>query len=233
MSAAEPVTVLWIGEDEGAARARAQSGLMLDFHAGPVNDACISRIARGGVQVVVLSMTDELLGRLVALREAWDGVAVIAVADGDGPSAQQTLAAGAHEHMSCSELDRLAVLVDRALARVAAEKRLGEHRDRLRALFNAMSSGVIVTRPDGRVVEVNEPAIRYLELDDGSKLADVGVDDVIPGFGDLLRDTPMGVQRQAELQLPGGKQRTLGFSSTESPTGRYRFTLFRDLTPMV
>lgn len=235
-AASDTVKVLWFGDElpglSDARRLGLWSGLALEFHACELDDACISRIAQSQARAVVLAGPG-LLREVKALRAAAPGVAIIVISTQGRPTVSEALLEGAHEHATAGELVHFPVVLERALARAQAERRLTEHRDRLRALFDAMSSGVIVTRSDGRVVDVNQPAIRYLNLRDPSDLIDQTVEALLPGLGRAINETPTGMQRQVELELAGGEHRTLGFSSTASVTGTYRFTLFRDLTPMI
>lgn len=237
MNAVQDANIMWVDEDvAGAAEAALrfeQCPFMLEFHAGSMDDACISRILAKRIEAVILTASSDVLERVRAMREAAPAVAVVLFGPGIDPTPLQALREGVHEFALSTEPDRLPEAVGRALARVQAEQRLNEHQDRLRALFNTMSSGVIVTKPDGRVIELNAPALRYLNLADVDNVVDQPVDRLLPGLGALLRDTPLGEQQQAEVVLADGDQRTLGFTSAESPTGRYRFTLFRDLTPTV
>ena len=228
------VRVMWIGDGALARETEVTpDGLQLDFHAGPPDDACISRIVAEAPDSLVMTATQEVLQRLRAIREAVPTIAVVLIGQPGGPDMRDALQHGAHEFLLASETDRLSRSVRDALARVESERRLNEEQERLRALFNAMSSGVIVSNSDGRVVELNAPAARYLNLDRDQYAKGQPVDHLLPGLKELLRDTPSGTQHRADVVLTGGEQRTLGFSSTESPTGLYRFTLFRDVTRLM
>jgi len=136
---------------------------VLDFHASGLDDACISRILAGEADVVVVSRSPQQLEQIRSLREL-ARVAIVAVTDSEELEARRVLEEGAHE-LLCSDRE-LGAAVVRAQARVQAERMVAEHQDRLRSLFNAMSSGVIVTTPDGSVVDLNVPARQYLHLSD-------------------------------------------------------------------
>ncbi len=138
---------------------------------------------------------------------------------------------GVHEHVPEARIEELWEYLDRAAARARAMANLVEQRERLWALFNAMSGGAILSDRDGRILEMNAPARRYLKLSPNSGPSEVLCDNAVLELTRVLQNETVGEQSTVDIELRDGSRRRFGYSTTASPSGRFRVTLFRDLGP--
>lgn len=99
------------------------------------------------------------------------------------------------------------------------------------AVFDQMTSGVMLTDREGRVVLANRAALSCLHLSEASTLGS-RLSDALPGAKALLQDTKPGEQRQVSVKVDGGPPRAIGFTTTTSSAGQ-KICVFRDLTEMV
>jgi|GEM_PF-6472375 len=183
-----------------------------------------------------------VVGLIVAVRDGgdlarasglWMGIPTAAVITLGPPLGLAEMVdafrSGVHEHVVEARISELAGHLDRAAARALATARLAERK--FRVLFNAMGAGAILSDRDGRVLEMNASAQKYLRLTLKSGPSEGLGDDAVPGLARVLREATVGEQSEAEIELPDGSCHTFGYSTTESPSGQFRVTLLRDLAP--
>lgn len=140
------------------------------------------------------------------------------------------IAAGAQDVVDVeTELEEVPQIVWRAIRRARAQAELCESRERLRATFEAMTSGVLVMSKDGRIQDANSAALSILGFCDTTPVVGKRLSDLIPSASAIggLRET----ERQS-LAIPSedGGTRWLGYSSSETTSQGSRVIVFRDLT---
>ncbi len=109
--------------------------------------------------------------------------------------------------------------------------RLGliESENLFRRLFDNVTSGIIMTGPDGKILMINSHALSLLGLDEGI----IGKDpaETVPAAAPLFSRLHLGHQNRAEVTLASGDELLLGYTSVEVdlPEGKGLITLFRDI----
>ncbi len=108
---------------------------------------------------------------------------------------------------------------------------IADAEQRFCAVFDQMTSGVMLTDREGRVVLANRAALACLHLVEEATLG-TQLGDALAGAEALLQETKPGEQRQASLKVDDGPARTIGFTTTTSSAGQ-KISVFRDLTEIV
>lgn len=129
-------------------------------------------------------------------------------------------------------IEAVGIWLGTAVGRMQAEAERDLSERRFRQVFDNISSGLLVTRPDGTILMANPPARRWLALPE--QIADTNLRDCIDkseAFTDVDREPH---QRTLEIRTADGKTRLLGSTSMhlELPSGEAVVTMFRDVAPI-
>jgi signal transduction histidine kinase len=194
----------------------------------------MTHVRRAHVDVAFVDLTVGRAGSgdLLRLTEAAPPIPWIAfVATSDEAAALEGVRCGAAEVLAVSDAGPvlLRATIARAMARADAARRIEE---RLRNVFDTISSGIVVTDQRGCVVEMNAAAFKHLQVDQPSAAIGSPLSAILPTANGF--ESRVGASRQEiEVNWADGSTRRIGFSTTETPSGRYRVTALRDLTPIL
>ena len=175
---------------------------------------------------------------------------VVVTSHGDELMAVDVIKAGAMDFIMKSDvtLTEMPYLVDRTLYQWrkvlehrCAQVALRESEERLRILFQCAPDGIVLTDPQGTIVDINRAALRTAGLarDDviGRKFYELGVIDPeqLPGAIEMMQDSSGSVYSeplQFRVRAPDGDWRTLETRSfpINDRTGILSMTILRDIT---
>lgn len=201
---------------------------------GDAQSACDAMQPRCPDVVLLSASQDKAGGDIASLKWNAPACAIIVVTEEWSARCERVwLRMGAQDVVPVQDFDQLPSIVSRAIPRARAHAPVWESHERLGTIFEATSSGVLVAKPEGVILDANSAALSYLCLSDRGQIVGRRISEALPSVEQLMQPCPHGELRSATVLLPSGATRVLGFTCLETPSCRTRVTVFRDVTRLV
>jgi signal transduction histidine kinase len=130
-------------------------------------------------------------------------------------------------------LQAVANIIGSAIERQSAFDQLRQSEEVIQSAFSSMSTGILVTDLEGRLLLANRQAVACLLAEVDGPWQGCKLTDLLPGASPLLREADANQRTQADVALPSGRVLRIGYSTTRATSGARKVTVFRDLSPIL